>query len=142
LYHAEHGQVPPISSNTLCLTQDNSCTNYAGTQITASNTSLLNMLSPYGSVPQSVAHLGSDYGIYATFSSNYSYETSSGAATSTPTPVLVVFWLQGTNQDCTGITGMTSVSGNNPFYPGNYSNPSTANNALTRCYEVFTGYTQ
>lgn len=145
LYHAEHGTVPQLSNGNYCLTIDEACTMYdmsTGYPPFTHNAGLMSQLSSYGSVPQSIAHMSSNlYGIYGTFTNNYTFKTSSGAATSTPTPVLIVFWLQGTNQDCTGISGLTSVTGNNPFWPGQYSNGSTGGGTLTRCYEVLTGFT-
>lgn len=142
MYHAEYGILPPAAaSNTYCLTADNDCTLYNGAKVTANNTALISQLSQYGTVPQSVPSLSSSlHGIYISTPSPSTPFVYNGGTT----PTLVVFWLQGANQNCSGISGMTSVSGNgnssSPFVPGTASNPATNGGTMTRCYEVFADY--
>lgn len=143
LYYGEQGTVSTLFPvNTVyCLTTDNSCTDYAGTVVTYNNASVMTKLGAYGNVPQSVAHLDSKvYGVYVQYvpitnSIPFVYNGQK-------IPLLVGFWLQGKNQDCTGIGGLTSVTGNNPFSNGSLSNGSTgASGTMTRCYEILTGFT-
>ena len=132
LYHAEKGVYPYDGANSNhCVTLDNDCTLYDKTKITASNSVFVSDLQAYGNLPQTVKHFQSDlYGAYYTWSSSFTFNGK-------PSPVLFVFWLQGTYQDCNGISGAISVTGNADFTPGKYSNPNTGS-GLTRCYEVIT----
>lgn len=136
LYKAENGNYPLSSAmGDFCLTTDNLCTNYAGTPHAASNSVLMDALKAYGTpASQSGDQItaGSRYGI------TYSY-TPTRTLESQTNPLLLMFFLEGTNQMCAGlVTGMISVADSvNPenFAPANRSSGNAG--GKTRCYMMF-----
>lgn len=132
-YNAAEGSYPrPGDSNgNWCLTQDNDCRFYNGTQMTSDNSLLMTDLKKYGNPLQALTHASSDrYGIYYTSSSTFMLNGILN-------PAMIVFWLRGTNQDCTVISGMVSVrdAGSGNYVPAVSSNSNS--NGQTRCYAMF-----
>ena len=138
LYKTANGAYPAPAAGTTCLTQDNMCTAFNGTAISASNDALLTKLQDVGTAPASVPKISSGYyGVYYGYNTNFTYN---GA----PDPVMVVFFLAGANQDCTNLVGgMVSVKDHsgvaNDFIPATSSNGSLSSdgNGITRCYMMF-----
>lgn len=133
LYHAANDLYPRNANGNYCVTLDNDCTLYDSSKLSTSNTTLVNQIQEFGSLPESVEHINGNpaYGVYYTWSSNFTLNSE-------PNPAMLVFWLQGTYQDCNGVTGMISVNGNRDFTPAKYTNPKTFDN-YTRCYMMFPG---
>lgn len=132
LYRAEFG-VYPITSGNYCATPDDLCTNYDGTKITSNNSSLMTALQSYGNVPQASGDdtTGKYYGITYEYSST---RTLSG----TLNPFLMIFWLDGTNQSCTGIGGTISVGdGTGGDMVPKAQDKADTGTGQTRCYLMF-----
>lgn len=135
LYKAD-GTYPRASAGgDFCLTVDNACTAYNGTVNAASNTGLMDDLGQWGTPPASSGDATTDsrYGI------TYSYQ-SERTLQDISNPVLIIFFLDGTNQMCAGtISGMVSVADDisNPgnFVPANRSSQNSG--GKTRCYMMF-----
>lgn len=135
LYRTEYG-VYPLQGNSLrrCFTLDNKCTMWNGTVLTDDNSVITNAIGQYGTVPASAGDNtnGTFYGITYMYDDNYHLDGVSNK-------YLVTFWLEGTNQDCTGIGGMVSVrdTGTQDYFtPGVRSKGDTGTNQ-TRCYLMY-----
>ncbi len=135
LYKAENEEYPRSGGGTWCLTQDNACTGYDGTPSATDNTALMNELKRYGSPTVSAGdkvESGARYGIQY-------LHASARTLDSQPNPVLIIFWLEGTNQMCAGtVGGMISVADSAPannFTPANRSSGNLG--GKTRCYLMF-----
>lgn len=92
---ANSGSYPP-GMNT-CLTQDNVCTSWNGTAVSASNTALMTALKELGQPPLSIPGSTSAvrYGLHANQRSGTM--TFNGV---TGPQMLVMFWLDGASQNC------------------------------------------
>ena len=117
-----------------CLTQDNSCSNYAGTTLASDNSDMLSLLATVAKMPNSVPRQsGSYYGIYYDY---YAPRTYNGALI----PVIVMYWLDGNNQKCnmhdvmmSGSVSVPGPDGSNPFITS--TTGYTQNNGTsTACY--------
>lgn len=135
LYKAENEEYPRSGGGTWCLTQDNACTGYSGTVSGTNNTALMNDLKRYGMPP-------ADAGDTIVTDGRYGIQYLHAAARtldSQPNPVLILFWLEGTNQMCAGtVGGMISVADSAPannFTPANRSSGNSG--GKTRCYLMF-----
>lgn len=135
LYKAENEEYPRSGGGTWCLTQDNACTGYDGTVSANDNTTLMNNLKRYGTPPTSAGdkiETGGRYGIQYLYASDRTLSSQSN-------PVLIIYWLEGTNQICAGaIGGMISVADSgtaNDFTPANRSSGNSG--GKTRCYLMF-----
>jgi prepilin-type N-terminal cleavage/methylation domain-containing protein len=85
-------------SGGVCLTVDNNCTDYSGTKVTSSNTSLITELNKIGVTPSTtdakVSNSSMSYwGLYLDYNS---FRTYNGVKA----PYLMMFWLKGDNQKC------------------------------------------
>ena len=139
LYKVEHGGGLPVMddndlANQLCLTRDNQCVRYNGNAIGTDNSSLIEALSKYGTVPGSSgdATSGQYHGIVYMYNA---VRTLNGV----PNNFVLLYWLEGNNQDCTGVAGMTSVrdSGTlNDMTPGVRAKGDLPT-GQTRCYLMF-----
>lgn len=134
LYQTSHGNYPRSQSGgDFCMTADNACTAYNGTVNAASNAGLMTELREHGAPPATSGDTTTDsrYGI------TYSYQ-SGRTLQNIANPVLIMFFLDGTDQVCQGlIAGMVSVrDGVAPdFVPGVRSSGNSA--GKTRCYMMF-----
>lgn len=134
LYRADRGSYPVTTNSSYCLTTDNLCTGYDGTKVTSNNSSLMAALRTYSNP---IASSGDDttakyYGIEYTYSTT---RTLSG----TLNPVIIVFWLNGTNQTCaSAVGGMVSVKDGTgvDMVPGAQEKADTGT-GMTRCYLMF-----
>lgn len=130
LYHADTNKWPNADNLNYCLTKDNTCTMYNGTAITNDNTGLIANLASYGGLPDKVKGGDTYYGLSYIYFSAYTLDN-------VPTPFMIIFWLQGTNQDCQATTSkLISVTDQAPV-----NNFTAARNAKadtgtgqTRCY--------
>jgi prepilin-type N-terminal cleavage/methylation domain-containing protein len=134
LYRANNDDYPQGPGNDFCLTVDNICTNYAGTPNPANNTALMNSLREYGTP---IAQSG-DSTTDARYGITYSH-LPARTLNSQPNPVLITFFLDGTNQACSGLmSGMVSVAdggATNNFVPATRSSGNSG--GKTRCYVMF-----
>ncbi len=134
LYRASNDDYPQSpSGNNFCLTTDNMCTSYNGTPNPSSNATLMNHLREYGTP---IAQSG-DSTTDARYGITYSH-LPGRTLESQPNPVLIIFFLEGLNQDCSGrISGMVSVndSGANNYAPAERSQGNSG--GKTRCYVMF-----
>ena len=135
LYHAELGTYPRSqATGDFCLTVDSLCTNYAGTANPSNNAPLISELSSYGTLP---AHSG-DATTAERYGITYSYIADRTLESQT-NPVLVMFFLEGTNQVCTGLVpSMVSVTDSGA--PRNFAPATRASGnsgGKTRCYMMF-----
>lgn len=135
LYQAENDEYPRNGGGTWCATVDNACTGYSGTVSATDNTNLMNDLKRYGTPPATSGdkvESGSRYGV------QYLYDASR-TLSSQSNPVLLLFWLEGTNQMCAGtVGGMVSVADSGAagnFEPANRSSGNSG--GKTRCYLMF-----
>ncbi len=135
LYKAENEEYPRSVGGAWCLTQDNACTGYDGTPSATDNTALMNELKRYGSPAASAGdkvETGTRYGIQYLHASARTLDSQTN-------PVLILFWLEGTNQMCAGaVGGMISVADSAPannFTPANRSSGNSG--GKTRCYLMF-----
>lgn len=137
LYRTEHnGEYPSTATTVYCLTTDSECRTYAGNDVTADNTALLAALRSYGSIPatsgDATAVNGPNGGITYMYSSARTLDGVSNT-------FVLLYWLNGTNQDCRGIGGMVSVADSgtpNDLTPAARSRADTGTNQ-TRCYLMF-----
>lgn len=135
-YRTENG-VYPLQANSIrrCLTQDVQCTMWNGTPVTDDNSALINALKKYGTVQQTSGDKtnGTYYGITYQYDDGYTLQ-------GVPNRLLLVFWLDGTNQDCSGIGGMVSVGDTlnvvDDFTPKVRANGDKGTNQ-TRCYLMY-----
>ena len=134
LYRANNDDYPQDPGNDFCLTVDNICTNYAGTPNPANNTALMNSLREYGTP---IAQSG-DSTTDARYGITYSH-LPARTLNSQPNPVLITFFLDGTDQACSGLmSGMVSVAdggATNNFVPATRSSGNSG--GKTRCYVMF-----
>lgn len=135
LYKAENEDYPRSGGGTWCLTQDNACTGYSGTVSGTNNTALMNDLKRYGMPPADAGDTivtDGRYGIQYLYASNRTLSSQ-------PNPVLILFWLEGLNQNCSGlIGGAVSVADSgtpNDFTPAPRSSGNSG--GKTRCYIMF-----
>lgn len=134
MYKAEHGSYPRLDAN-YCMTVDNACTTYSGVVQVSANTAIINDLRPYGVLP---AESGDDITTGGRYGVQYIH-SSTRTLSGEPNPLVLLFWLDGTNQMCRGaVSGMVSVidsgaAGN--FEPANRSNGNVV--GKTRCYMMF-----
>jgi prepilin-type N-terminal cleavage/methylation domain-containing protein len=131
LYIASHQDYPLTTNVSTCLTQDNICTIYNGSVVTTPNSTLLTSLSEFGKMPpvSGDSTTNTMYGIY------YYYNTALNIQ-GDPNPLLIIFWLKGTSQDCRKIGGTLSVQDTgvtNSMQLASASNGNTGSNQ-TRCY--------
>lgn len=134
LYRTENTTYPMTTSGNWCLTADNQCRNYDGSTISGSNATLLSALKLYGNVPSSANDniSGSYYGITYMYST---VRTLNGVLN----PFILLFWLDGTNQSCTGIAGMVSVGDSGVTNDMTQKPQAKADTGTgqTRCYLMF-----
>lgn len=133
-YQAEKSASPQADGSTYCLTKDNSCTDYSGIPaIARSNSGLMTDVAPYGGLPDKVRAGTKYFGISYKYFAGY---TLNGA----PNPLLIIFWLQGLDQDCAAVTGsMVSVGDAVPvlnFTQARNDKPDSGD-GQTRCYLMF-----
>lgn len=137
-YKASEGDYPVVVNGNYCIAQDNDCISYA-TTITNygapnhSNASLMTALEKYGTPPSTITHASSvRYGGYYTYSSSFTLNSIAN-------PVMVAFWMQGANQDCTVIANMVSVhdTPNSPTSDFTEAPRVTTKDGQTLCYEMF-----
>lgn len=133
LYRVEHDAFPVTTNSAICLTLDNVCTTYNGVATAASNASLTSALSVYGTLPTSANDnsAGTYYGIH------YQY-TTTRTLESVANPLIIIFWLDGINQNCAGtVSGMVSVNdGSGTMTPAANARANTGTNQ-TRCYLMY-----
>ena len=97
-YIAANDKYPYASTGNACITTTTGC--YATGTIATSSTFDTNMAT-IGSLPRSVPNSGADhYGVYVIYTSNFTYNLMSQ-------PLLLVYFLQGSNQKC-GLANVTS----------------------------------
>lgn len=135
LYHAELGTYPHSqATGDFCVTVDSLCTNYAGAVNPSNNAPLISELSGYGTLP---AHSG-DAATAERYGITYSYIADRTLESQT-NPVLVMFFLEGTNQVCAGLVpSMISVTDSGA--PRNFAPATRASGnsgGKTRCYMMF-----
>lgn len=133
LYHVDHQAYPLAVDGGWCLTTDNTCTQYNGTVVSTNNSALMTALREFGTPPASAGDdtSGTYYGIQYLYSSTRQLD-------SVVNPLILVFWLNGTNQTCAGaVSGMVSVKdGAGTMVEGAQSKADTGTNQ-TRCYMMF-----
>lgn len=115
-----------------CATSDDKCTMYDGTDIsTRSNSALLSQLGTISNPLESWPGGSTKY-----FGINYAY-LATNTFQGNPSPVLLTFWLQGTNQDCNVVGSLVSVkaSSGTDYAPALNNKADTGTNQ-TRCYEM------
>ena len=135
LYKAANDTYPRNTTGNWCLTQDNTCTGYSGTVTTTNNTLLIDNLKRYGVPPASGGDTvvsGGRYGIQYMYNTSFTLQGESN-------PLLLLFWLEGVNQTCSGLIGdMISVTDSPPannFAPALRSSGNSG--GKTRCYLMF-----
>lgn len=130
LYHSDTNKWPQADGLNYCLTTDSKCKMFNGTLITNDNTGLVSALSTYGGLPATVKGSKDYYGISYIYFNQYTLNNVS-------TPFMIIFWLDGVNQDCQATTSkLQSVTDD-----GAFNNFTQARNAKadtgtkqTRCY--------
>lgn len=133
LYRADHDEYPQ-GSGPYCLSTDNKCTQYNGNPVTFGNSDFLTSFTS-NSKPIDVWPGGSD----TYYGANYMHN-SAWTLQGEPVAFLITFWLEGKNQDCNVVGGLTSVratSGGTDYSPYRNNNPSTST-GQTRCYVMQT----
>ena len=100
-YIGANGAYPKsLPNGNACITTTSGC--YATGAIGANSTFDTNMAT-IGSLPRSVPNTGTDhYGVYVTYTNNFTYNTATQ-------PLLMVYFLQGANQNC-GLAGVTTFA--------------------------------
>lgn len=133
LYKAEHDNYPITTNSVHCLTTDNQCTTYNGNAVSTNNAPLVSTLSPYGTLPTNTPDntSGTYYGIHYLYS-------DTRTLSSVVNPLIIVFWLDGINQNCAGaISGMVSVTDSGgTMIPATSARANTGTNQ-TRCYLMY-----
>jgi prepilin-type N-terminal cleavage/methylation domain-containing protein len=86
---------PDLASGGYCLTLDNKCSNFEGTNVTTNNATLMNELKKVSSIPEKGAPLadGNYYGIYLDYNE---VRTINGV----PRPFLIMYRLEGRDRKC------------------------------------------
>ena len=127
-YKATYGTYPLTGAR--CLTVDNMCTNFNGTVLTSDNASMISELRKVGNVVDSVAKTGTHYGIYYDYYSPRTYNSER-------IPVLMMYWLEGNNQQCqlsnTVVSLPATVEEPNRFGPSTTGYTSTGGDR-TSCW--------
>ena len=100
-YIAANGTYPKsLPNGSACVTTVSGC--YTTSAISANTTFDTNMAT-IGSLPRSLPSTGADYyGIYVTYTNNFTYNTSTQ-------PLTMVYFLQGVSQSC-GLSGVTTYA--------------------------------
>ena len=101
-YTAQEGAYPTTVSSNMCITTESGCIFNTGT-IIAANTTLINNISKVASVSRSIPIAENGSGITYNYNSGRKYNGESQ-------PVLLLYWLYGTNQKC-GVNGVMSSWG-------------------------------
>ena len=133
LYRSEYGTYPVTS--TYCTTTDNKCVNWNGDSITSNNSTLMSALGSYGNVPAASGDdtAGSWYGI------TYMYSSAGWMFNGSPNPFILMFFLDGTNQDCTGVGGTVSVGDGSGGMVAKPQEKADTGTGQTKCYLMFAG---
>ncbi len=136
LYKTANSGTYPPGMNT-CLTQDNICTSWNGTAVSASNTALMTALKDFGQPPISIPVSTSAvrYGLHANQrSGTMTYNGVTG------TQMLLMFWLDGTGQNCkvpdVVRQGTPTVPEPDPWVsaPSTDYNTGSPGGSMTTCY--------
>lgn len=131
LYHSDTNKWPQADGLNYCLTTDNMCKMYDGTLITNNNASLMASLSTYGGSPAKVKGSSTYYGMSYIYFNQYTLDN-------VPTPFMIIFWLEGANQDCQATTSklisVTDQAPFNNFTPARNSRATMPTTNQTRCY--------
>ena len=101
-YTAQEGAYPTTTSSNMCITTESGCVFNTGT-IIAANTTLINNISKVASMSRSIPIAENGSGITYNYNSGRKYNGESQ-------PVLLLYWLYGTNQKC-GVNGVMSSWG-------------------------------
>jgi prepilin-type N-terminal cleavage/methylation domain-containing protein len=130
LYHSNTGVWPNADGLNYCLTTDSLCTRFDGTVIANNNANLIASLSTYGGLPNKVKGGTTYYGLSYIYFNAYTLDN-------VPTPFMIVFWLDGTNQDCQATTSklisVTDQAPTNNFTAARNAKADTTT-GQTRCY--------
>ena len=102
-YTAQEGTYPMTASSTnICITTESACARELGEPV-AANATLTNNISKVASVPRSIPISENGSGITYNYNPDRKYNSESQ-------PVLLAYWLYGTNQKC-GVNGVMSSWG-------------------------------
>lgn len=132
LYQADNNAFPVPDGTGYCLTIDNQCTAYDGTQsgIRASNTPLVTALAPYGRLPTTVPPGTKYYGMSYKYLVGFTLDNVSS-------PLMIMFWLKGSDQDCQAASGtLVSVTDSPPLnnFTASRNAKAVSGDGQTRCY--------
>lgn len=119
-YNAQEGKYPlGPAAVAACVTTDTGC--YDGTTSRSALASFGTNMASIGTLPRSVPKPGSDrYGIYVQY-----------WGSAAPSPVYLVYFLQGINQSC-GLSGVLNASANGYSAVG-YSSGNVSSSGKTHC---------
>ena len=113
-----YGAYPSVTNN-LCLTVDNKCQDGNGVAIAASNAALVSEVGKVSTLPSSVPYASGVRYVYS----------ASATVDGAPAPAMMVYYLVGGNQTCSGAT----VTGTGPAYTSSTTGYSSSNGSVTLC---------